>query len=204
MIVVPFVIVFALLAIYQGKFIRKHNVKIYIVISIISIVAFFLADKVKLMEPFVQGYLGLSLLYIVMFTGALKKKSKLIIKLSSVRREYSIIGFIFLTPHATKYFIEFLSDITEIEQWIGIVAYAIMLPLFVTSFMVFRKKFSFEGWKKLQKWAYLAYILIFIHLILVAEMPNLLVYIVLFVPYIILKLIKEYKLYKIKKELANA
>jgi len=204
MIVIPFVIALTLLAIYQGKLIRKHNVKIYIVVSLISIITFFLSSKVKIMEPFVQGYLGLSFFYIVMFTGALKKKSNLSIKLSSIRREYSIIGFIFLTPHATKYFIEFLSDITKVETWLGIIAYAIMVPLFVTSFMVFRKKFTFKGWKKLQRWAYLSYILIFIHLMLVAEMPNLLVYIVLFVPYIVMKLEKEYKLFKTKKELVNA
>ena len=71
-----------------------------------------------------------------------------------------------------------------------------MLPLFITSFMIVRKKFTFTTWKKLQRFAYLAYIMIFIHLILMAELPNLAVYIVLFVPYIILKLRKEYMLYK--------
>ncbi len=198
MIVVPFVIIFTLLAFYQGKFIRKHNVKFYIGASILSVIAFLIADKVKIVEPFIQGYFGLSLLYIVMVTGALNKKSKLSSKLAGVRREYSIIGFILLTPHSLNYFIEFLSDITKIQEWLGIVAYAIMVPLFITSFMVFRKKFTFKGWKKLQRWAYLSYILIFLHLILVAKMPNLVIYIVLFTPYIYFKIVKELKIYKKK------
>jgi peptidoglycan/LPS O-acetylase OafA/YrhL len=92
MIAVAFIIVFGLLAIYRGQWVRKHNVKLYIIAVILAIVTYFLIDKVDIIEPFIQGYLGLSLLYIVMFTGALKDKSKLKIKLVSVRREYSILG----------------------------------------------------------------------------------------------------------------
>ena len=93
MITIPFIVVLTLLAVYQGKNIRKHNVKIYIAITIISVIAFALRYKVKITEPLTQGYLGFSFLYIVMFTGALKKKSKLQKKLMAIRREYSIIGF---------------------------------------------------------------------------------------------------------------
>ena len=151
------------------------------------------------MEPFTQGYLGLSFLYLVMFAGALGKGNKIRKKLMAVRREYSIIGFILLTSHALKYLIEFLTGDIRFE-WLGVIPYVIMLPLFITSFMFIRKKFSFQLWRKIQRFAYLAYILIFVHLILVADMPNLLVYIVLFVPYFVLKVIKEIKLYKVNKK----
>ena len=192
MIVVVFVILLSLGAVYYSKFIRKHNLKIYIGVTILSILIFLQRDKMPISEPFVQGYLGLAFLYIVMITGILKNKSKLKISFMSIRREYSIIGFIFLTPHALKYLIEYFNGEVRFE-WFGVIPFAIMVPLFITSFMVIRKKFTFRTWKRIQRYSYIAYILIFIHLLLVAEMPSLLVYLVLFTPYIIMKPIIEYK-----------
>lgn len=198
MITIPFIIVFTLLAVYKGNFIRKHNVKLYIGATILAIVAFVLKDKVPITKPFTDGFLGFSFLYIVMFTGALKNKSPLSKKLMAIRREYSIIGFIFLSTHTSKFLIKFLQGEVRFE-WFGVIPYAIMLPLFVTSFMVFRKKFTYTTWKKIQQFAYIAYILIFVHLIIVSEIPNLLIYIVLFVPYIVLKLRKEFIKFKSSK-----
>ncbi len=192
MIAIPFIILLTLFAYHKGNIIRKHNIKFYIGATVLSVIAFLLRYKMPITEPFNQGFLGLSFLYIVMITGALKNKSVLYKKLMSVRREYSIIGFIFITPHALKYLVEFLNDSRSFE-WFGVIPYVIMIPLFITSFMIVRKKFTYKSWKKLQNFAYIAYILIFIHLIIVAEFPNLIIFIVLFVPYIILKLIKEVK-----------
>ncbi len=196
MIVIPFLIVFVLLAIYKGQWVRKHNVKLYIIAVVLAIVTYFMIDKVKIVEPFIQGYLGLSLLYIVMFTGALKDKSKLKIKFVSVRREYSILGFIFISTHGIRYYLEYFGNSPAIERLLGVVAFLIMVPLFVTSFMKIRKKMSRKSWVNLQRLAYVVYVLIFIHILLMASMPNLLVYIVLFVPYFILKVTKEVKKYK--------
>jgi DMSO/TMAO reductase YedYZ heme-binding membrane subunit len=75
-----------------------------------------------------------------------------------------------------------------------------MTPLFITSFMKIRKKMSRKSWVNLQRFAYVVYVLIFIHLLLMASMPNILVYIVLFVPYFILKIIKEVKKYRGNKQ----
>ena len=110
MITIPFIIILIVLAYFQGKTIRKHNTKLYIGALILSIITFVLRYKVPITEPFTQGYLGLSFLYIVMITGALKNKSTLYKKLMSVRREYSIIGFILITGHSSKYLIEFLKS----------------------------------------------------------------------------------------------
>lgn len=199
MIAVAFILLFGLLAIYHGKWVRKHNVKLYIIAVVLAVVTYFLIDKVKIIEPFIQGYLGLSLLYLVMITGALKDKSKLKIKLVSVRREYSILGFIFISTHGIRYYLDFFGDSPAIERLMGVLAFAIMIPLFITSFMKIRRKLSRKSWVNLQRLAYVVYVLIFVHLLLMASMPNLLVYIVLFVPYFILKLIKEFKKYKASK-----
>jgi len=199
MITIPFVIILALLAIYKAKFIRKHNVKLYIIFSVIALLTFILRNQIKITEPFTQGYLGLSFLYLVMITGALPNDLQLRKKLLSVRREYSIIGFILVSPHGLKYLVEFLQGEVRFE-WLGVIPYVIMIPLFITSFMIIRKKFTLNTWKKIQQLAYIVYILIFIHLIIVAELPNLAVYIILFTPYIIMKPFKEWKNYRSNKQ----
>ncbi len=198
--VVLVAVVFTVLGFYFGKEIRKHSALLYILAVIVSIGSFFFVDQIKIMEMFVHGYVGLGFLFIIMFTGALKKKSILSKKLVSIRKEYSILGFIFIIPHATNYVIELFSDFTQIEYWIGIIAFAIMIPLFVTSFSKFRNLFKYPAWKKLHRWSYLAYILIFIHIILVAELRGVIVYTVIFTPYLVMKLLKEHKLYIAKKE----
>ncbi len=199
MIIVIFVALLTLLAVKKGKWVRNHNVKLYIGAVVLALVAFLLEDKVKFFEPFVQGFLGLSFFYIVMLTGALKKKSTLRIKYAGIRREYSILGFIFMTPHALKYFLEFLDGEIPLDWW-GVAIYLIMLPLFITSFMVIRKKMSRNAWVNLQKFAYISYIIILIHIILNASnTPNLVVYLLLFVPYIVMKLIREITEIKNKK-----
>ncbi len=200
MIVLIFAVLLTLLAVYKGKWVRNQNVKLYIGASLLAIIAFLLHDKVKLFEPFVQGFLGLSFFYIVMMTGALKKKSSLRIKYAGIRREYSILGFIFITPHALRYFLEYLNGEIALEWW-GVATYLIMLPLFITSFMTIRKKMSRSAWVNLQKLAYVSYITLFIHLILNASnTPNLVAYLLLFVPYITLKIYREFMEYTNKKK----
>ena len=197
-------IMLTVLGYFFGKGIRKYSVALYIGATVISIASFFLVDKIKIMEMFLNGYVGLSFLFIIMFTGALKKKSILNKKFVSIRKEYSILGFIFIMPHALNYIIELFSDFSQIEYWIGILAFVVMIPLFITSFSKIRSLYKYPAWKKLHRWSYLAYTLIFVHLILVADIRDMIAYIILFVPYLILKLIKEYNIYKAKKVKANA
>jgi len=199
MIVVLFVTILILLALFKGKFIRKYNSNIYIGVTIFSIIAFILQDTVKLFDPFIEGFVGLGFFYVVMLNGALKDKSKLRIKLSGLRREYSIIGFILITPHATKYLLEWLQGDISLPLW-GVLGYGIMIPLFITSFYKIRKKMSRYAWVALQKLAYLSYIALFIHLIVTADMPNLGIYLVLFVGYFILKIRYEIVKYIRKKK----
>lgn len=199
--------VLAIIGYLFGKEIRKNSILLYVVAVILSIGSFFLLDKIKVLEMFVHGYVGLSFLFIVMFTGALKKKSKLSKKFVSIRKEYSILGYIFIMPHAVNYSIELLTDLAQIEYWVGFIAFVVMIPLFITSFSKIRSLYKYPAWKKLHRWSYLAYSLIFVHLILVAELRDQIAYIVIFVPYLGMKLVKEYTIYKSKKiklEKANA
>ncbi len=203
MLTLPFVILFTVLAFFLSKQIRKQDKIIYFVTLVIAVLAVIFRN-VPFLRPISQGYIGLALFYIVMITGALPKKSKLRIELSKVRKEYSIIGFILITPHATKYLINFFTGLIDIPIF-GIIAYVIMIPLFITSFTYFRKKFSYKSWKKIQSAAYIVYIILFIHLLFVSDTiakMNLILYIVLFFIYFTTKIYYEIKS-RHKKNLTN-
>jgi DMSO/TMAO reductase YedYZ heme-binding membrane subunit len=197
-IVLAFLIILTISALHAGKFIRKHNVKIYILAVIISILAFIFKDKF-ITEPIMQGFLGLSFFYIVMITGAIDKKHKFKAKLMGLRREYSIIGFIVISPHALNYTLQGL-DGTRSLEWFGIISFVLMIPLFITSFLKIRKMMKPKTWNLIQSAAYAIYLLLFIHLILnYTKTINLVLYLVIFIFYFVMKIIYEVKKQKIKK-----
>lgn len=50
---------------------------------------------------------------------------------------------------------------------ISVVLIAIMLPLMITSFTSIRKKMKYKSWKKIQRFAYVFYGLIYVHIMLI-------------------------------------
>jgi len=133
-----------------------------------------------------QGFIGLAFFIIVMFAGAFKKGSTISKRFKSIRKEYSILGFVVLLPHAVKYLIQFLDGSYHVE-WYGIIAMVVMIPLFITSFTVIKKKMNIKKWYELQRWAYLAYAGIFLHLLMIGEKEHTIAYIVIFGLYSLLK-----------------
>jgi DMSO/TMAO reductase YedYZ heme-binding membrane subunit len=126
-----------------------------------------------------------------MFTGALNPKWKITIRLKAIRAVYSILGFVLLIVHPLNYVSEVLAQTRSIP-WYGLIAFVIMIPLFITSYISVRKKMKPQTWKNLQKFAYLSYGLILVHLIIQASSPqNRVVVIILFISYGILKFIRE-------------
>jgi DMSO/TMAO reductase YedYZ heme-binding membrane subunit len=199
MLIIPFVLVITLLSYYFGEKLKKYNLYFYIFAAILGVLALIFSAK-QFTLPFNQGFLGFSFFYVVMIIGLLNKESKIYKRLFKVRPELSILGFILLSPHAIFYLMEritanYIPDtrIVSLSFLIGVLAYLIMIPLFVTSFKIIENKTQFFKWKKLQRFAYIVYLAIFIHLIFVAEMPNLVIYLILFVPYFILKPIRFFK-----------
>ncbi|MBN2268931.1 MAG: ferric reductase-like transmembrane domain-containing protein [Acholeplasmataceae bacterium] len=198
MVVLVFLMILTILALYAGKFIRMHNVKIYILAAIISVLAFIFKDKI-FTEPIMGGFLGLSFFYIVMITGAIDKIHKIKAKFMGLRREYSIIGFIAISPHALNYTLQGLNG-TRALEWFGIISFVLMIPLFITSFLTIRKKMKAKTWNLIQSAAYMIYLLLFIHLILnYSKTINLVLYILIFGFYFVMKTIYEIKKYKTKK-----
>lgn len=133
--------------------------------------------------------LGHPLLIIIMYMGALDIKKPYVKKLMSIRKEISIIsGFPILThswirtinnfPNSLKYFTnhsEFMENpkvtsvlgagITNTVLVVGIVMLILFLILWITSFDVVHKRLGGKRWKKIQKWSYVLYALLFIHAI---------------------------------------
>jgi len=162
-------------AVYKyGKHLHKNEYKYYLgatIIGVIGVVLTVLAQANILItaetlrtpfiyELFFQGHLPLALFILVMFAGAFKNKSKPKIALMRVRRELAILGFLFLLPHAAFLIIPALTALNPT----GTLALLIMIPLFITSFPKIRKKMHPLEWRKLHKWAYAAYAMIYLHL----------------------------------------
>jgi len=178
-------------AYYFTPQILKYRKQLYIAVWFVLAAVVALRGK-PFVTPFFKGFVGFAFFYIVMITGALNPKWKLTKKLRSVRAPYSILGFVLLLAHPLNYAAEVLSKQRDIPYF-GIAAFLVIIPLFITSYMMIRKRMKPQTWVKLQKWAYLSYALILVHLVVNASSPqNRIVAILLFIPYIGLKFHKEF------------
>jgi DMSO/TMAO reductase YedYZ heme-binding membrane subunit len=134
-----------------------------------------------------MGTLGFPLLIIIMYIGALDPKISWVKKLLSIRKEISILsGFPVIThsliritntfPHSLQFFTDnegymentritsvLGAGISNFSLVLGIVLVVLFIPLWVTSFDSIHKRMGNRKWKKLQKWAYGLYVLMFIH-----------------------------------------
>ncbi|MBX4264597.1 ferric reductase-like transmembrane domain-containing protein [Clostridium estertheticum] len=159
---------------------------------------------------FIRGYISIAFFILVMFAGALNPKWKITRKLQNIRAELAIIASIFIIPHALIYFVRFI--ILKLPKMFstgvipklyiayiiaGIIAFVIMIPLFITSFKRIRSKMQSGKWRKLQKRAYIFYFLIYIHILIImlnekeTDLLKLSSYTIIFGTYTILKLIKS-------------
>ena len=133
------------------------------------------------------GALGHPLLVIIMYIGALDPKIPSVKKLLSIRKEISIIsGFPILMhslvrvmnnlPNSLKFFtnkVEYLENTPVVSELgagissfsfvLGVVLLVLFIPLWVTSFDLVRKRMGGVKWKKLQRWSYVLYALLFVH-----------------------------------------
>ncbi len=199
MISIAFVFLIIFTSYYFTNFYKNNTSILYIISGIISFISIILS-KLPITLPFIGGFLGFSFFYVVMIIGILKKESTIYIRIYSIRNILSILGFILLSPHAIYYLIEKIFNNGTIELF-GVIAYIIMIPLFFTSFKTIKNDFMFLKWKRIQKYAYFVYLLIFIHLVTISDLPNLILYLVLFIPYLV---IKPYRFIKIDKPLMKA
>lgn len=211
----------AALALIYTKSIKKHSKIFYSVataiasITIIYEIYRLISDTKmqgfigELEKAFMKGNVSIAFFLLVMFAGALNPKWKLTKKLLSIRAESAILGCILLLPHGIMYLVRFVNKILVhkpittlyiVYLIVGLIAFIIMIPLFITSFKNIRSKMSYADWKKVQMWAYPFYFLAYVHIVLALlnddeiDIIKLSIYTVLFLGYFLVKIIKNYKL----------
>lgn len=174
-----FSIPFALVAI--PAILRWCGVALPVNLTAIPVLGQILRDYIHM------GTLGHPLLVVVMYMGALDTRREWVRRLMSVRKELSIIsGFPVLThtlirvagsfPASLRYFTDhdaFIASgnvasdlgagISSTALVLGILLGVLFILLWVTSFDGIHRRMGTVRWKKLQRWAYLFYAVMFIH-----------------------------------------
>lgn len=176
--------------------------------SDINISSRFVRDYV--LGIFSRGAIGTAFWAVVMWAGALPNGSAPIKKLMPIRGELSITAAILTFSHIIIYGLTYISNLIKgrtgsdfvITSIVCIVMVLIMTPLTVMSVKKIRKKMNAKTWKKIQRFAYIFYGLIYIH-ILVLFIPkaqkgregyflSVLVYSAVFIGYAVMRIRKYY------------
>lgn len=205
---------------FLRKSIKKHAKYYYIGALVISLFTIFVsasmlpAPLATFMSTFFQyGTVATAMFSLVMYTNAFHNGSFIQKTFMPIRAELSIIAcilayghniytgksyFVMLFTHADK-----MSTSTICATLLTLVLLLIMTPLFVTSFKSVRKKMKPKSWKKLQQWAYVFYMLIYVHIMCLilplaftgnsTYILDVVVYSVVFLGYATLRLLKYYK-----------
>lgn len=156
---------------------------------------------------FKRGVFPTALFILVMYAGALSPDWIVTRKLKKIRRELSIIACFLSLGHnliyGLVYFVQFFTNPGKmglqycIASFISLVMLIIMIPLMITSFEWVHKRMKGSSWKRLQKWAYGFYALLYIHVMVLWIMHvdrkwlGITVYTVVFGGYLLLKIRKE-------------
>lgn len=156
-----------------------------------------------------------ALFVLVMFTSVLRSDWNITKKLRKNRGKLSIIASILTLGHNLVYgkthFVKLFTDPGSmkaqyiIASVISLIMIAIMIPLMITSFQCVRKRMRAISWKRLQRWAYVFYALLYAHVIVLfvpkfnQKIFDIILYTVVFGGYLLLKLYKTNALKAVKK-----
>ena len=205
------------------KFIKKHAYILYIICAVVSVAIAFIDTKnlpafvnTYIIGLFSRGAFATSLWIVVMWTGALKNGSKLIKKLMPIRGELSIMAGILTLAHnisfGKTYFVRLFTSASSMSAThivaavMSLVMMLIMIPLTIMSFPKIRKKMNGKLWKKIQRFAYAFYALIYLH-VMTLYVPmaqrgqwnylfNVVLYSIIFIGYAVCRIRKWYILKK--------
>lgn len=219
------IIITGIISIFFCNNIKKHKNCYYIAASIIAILTlgfeiYKICTGVKpdsnilitLERTSAKGIISIGFFIIVMYAGALNSKWNITKNLLRIRGELAIIASILMLPHGIIYGYKFLflnlpKLIAEgnfpilylLVSVVGIIAFLLMIPLFITSFIKIRKKMNAVKWKKLQRWAYLFYLLAYVHVVILLvngkslNWTKLITYTIVFGVYAVLRTAKAIK-----------
>ena len=200
----------------QSKYFYMLSTLISVVVTSYEIFKIWTGFKLEgiifvLERSFMKGFVSTALFILVMFAGALSKKWGITKKLLRVRAEMAILASILILPHFIIYTYKFLVRLFSGKPLsilyisfiiVGLIAFIIMIPLFITSFKKVRVTMSPSKWKMVQRWAYPFYFLVYLHIILilfnkkVLNLNAVILYTVIFLGYFILRICNNKKAIK--------
>ncbi len=159
--------------------IRKFPVVLYAIALVLSVlyvatsyVVFPHWLKMLLFLLMQKGTLATALFVVVMYMGVFRDVDFVKHRLMPIRATLSIAACVLILGHVTKYLLAFLpvfgSSTASIQCGlvISLVCFALMLVLGITSLQCVKHLMGATAWVKLQKWAYLFYALVYVHLVI--------------------------------------
>lgn len=203
-----------------GKLMRKFSLPFYAAALIGGMACIFL--QMNFITHFVLGGTISAALYIlVMYARVMPEGSFIYKRLMSTRAQMAIIASLLLIPHIIedggRYLQQtvsgtaFSSASSAAPVIIAAALIILMLVLTITSFKKVHSKMDAGKWKKLQKWSYLFYALIFAHLVVVnlmaiqagnaSKLANVTIYAGIFATYTLLRLLKHFAASESRKKL---
>ncbi|MCR4759713.1 MAG: ferric reductase-like transmembrane domain-containing protein, partial [Oscillospiraceae bacterium] len=195
-----------------GKALRRHPAPFYLAAAALSIgTAYFANHRFPEIPAFVQqnvialftkGILAAAFWAVIMWTGALPNGSAPIKRLMPQRGQLSVFASILTLGHAVGLAIAMLPRWLKKDDAMNLTVCAvlmlIMLPLTVISVQKIRRKMKAKTWKTVQRWAYLFYALIPVHVIVLNLakirrgrtdiLPDLTIYVTVFFGYAVCRL----------------
>lgn len=149
--------------------------------------------------------LATALFVVVMFVGVFKRDGGVAQRFRPVRAELSIMAWllslghmaVYLASYATRLSAGFAQPTVAVSLAVTNVLFALLLVLGVTSFNAVKKRMSKDGWRRVQRWAYVFFGLVYVHLMLMllpsalrggeAAQASVAVYSTVFVGYAVLR-----------------
>ena len=156
------------------KPLKKNPIPFYVISATLSLATIIIQAQGIVPGGFVGEYifpmfskagLATSFFVLVMYASTFKNGSEPIKLLMPLRGQLSIIASILTLGHVFS-----ISGIFSPEKTLlyilSVIMFIIMIPLFITSFNLIRKKMNPKAWKNLQRFAYIFYVFIYCHILL--------------------------------------
>lgn len=169
---------------YISSNIKRHNKALYAVSIILAVlITYCELNKLSNTLPnalihaeklIYKGYISTYLFVIVMFMGTMSRKISLTKYFMKIRAELAIIASVLVVPHMYVHGVKLIKALENgkvlttdriIYSIAGVVALIIMIPLFITSFNFIKRKLKGGMWKKIQRWSYAFYGLVYVHIL---------------------------------------
>ena len=162
------------------KVLKKHSMAFYCGAVLVSAAGYFAQTKLYpgmartiLSDYLTSGTLSAALFIIVMYAAVFPKKSRIFRCAMLLRGETAILASLLGLVHIVYYghsmgkragAVQGKSAGEIITMTAALLLVLLLIPLTVTSFKRIRRKMNARRWKKLQRWSYLFYGLLYLHI----------------------------------------